>query len=240
MIAINERSFVGQAENQYAIGSILLQLMEVIDGLITAGRFGDVVVHSCLYGRKLSTEVDFHSWIHMKGASERDLRLFYITLVKNGPFIDHIMASMGIACSCRCGSEEAAFSGAAGMAHLGHVLASLTGAGVMSAVTVEVRGCSGLGTDKTIENFSTVAQVSRVDRIYAPTEKHEDHGWGTPMDLSINDAQQALRSGVIANGSVYAKVAGKYYIFRSDNAGGFHGYPIEVFKVPNKARTALD
>jgi RHS repeat-associated protein len=76
-------------------------------------------------------------------------------------------------------------------------------------------------------------------RVYdADNRKHGEGGWGTEMDLDPETAQEVL-DGAIADpnnpnsNKLYGYHDGKIYVFVPDNAGKYHGYPVEGNEVPN-------
>jgi RHS repeat-associated protein len=71
-------------------------------------------------------------------------------------------------------------------------------------------------------------------RRYSPTAKHAPGGWGTPMDLDNQTAEEVLNEGVVApNGKqIYGYHDGKLYEYQPDNTGGYHGYPIPGNEAP--------
>lgn len=238
MIAINELSFVAQAANAYEATEYLRRLKSVIERLLTIRSNDKAIAHGQLYGAKITPDIDFHSWIHRNSDDDRDVRLFFTLIVLNGPFVENLLKERIADCRCHFESLDISFSSLAAVAHLGGISASLTGGGQMSERQICVTMCSG--NEVPVENIANAVDVAQIDRIYAPTEKHEAHGWGTPMDLEFDEAQTMLRNGVAVGSNVFGKHGEKYYIFRSDNAGGFHGYPIRSFDVPSQARSILD
>ncbi len=67
---------------------------------------------------------------------------------------------------------------------------------------------------------------------YAPSPKHGAGGWGTPMDLDDNKAQQVLVDSIQGGKQRYGVSDGKVYEFQPDNVGGWHGYPIPGNQAP--------
>lgn len=70
---------------------------------------------------------------------------------------------------------------------------------------------------------------------YVPTKKHEAGGWGTRMDLDNQTAQRVLNSSIQGGRARYGVNGGKVYEFKSDNAGGWHGYSIPGNEAPSSA-----
>jgi len=70
------------------------------------------------------------------------------------------------------------------------------------------------------------------DRVYDPTFKHSPNGFGTPMDLDDETAQDVLNEGMEISKQVYGYYEGRIYTFQPDNAGTYHGYPVAGTTVP--------
>jgi len=66
--------------------------------------------------------------------------------------------------------------------------------------------------------------LGTAERKYVASPKHARGGWGSPMDLTDEVAQDVLNKGTGYGKQVYGFRDGKLYIFQPDNAGGFHGY----------------
>jgi hypothetical protein len=88
-------------------------------------------------------------------------------------------------------------------------------------------------------NLTDVAKAKKLRPCYIPSPKHAPGGWGTLMDLSNEVAQAVLDKGIVGGRQIYGYYDGKFYEFQSDNAGGFHGYPIPPNEVPPKVLKEL-
>ncbi len=113
-----------------------------------------------------------------------------------------------------CVASPAAISVGAGVAAFG-----------ASTATV---GAVGLGGNLALlKNNNQGGARSQSQRQYVPSPKHNSQGgWGSPMDLDDNVAQQVLNDGIGFGHQVYGYNEGKVYIFQPDNAGGYHGYNV--------------
>ena len=74
---------------------------------------------------------------------------------------------------------------------------------------------------------------------YVPSPKHLPGGWGALMDLDDQVAQNVLDTGVGAGKRIYGYHNGRYYEFMNDNAGGFHGYPVNEVELPVSVKQKL-
>ena len=67
-------------------------------------------------------------------------------------------------------------------------------------------------------------------RIYEPNPKHHGKAYMradmvvSPMDLSVDDAQEALDEAIEVEGRLFAKVGNAYYEFRKHQDNCYHGY----------------
>jgi hypothetical protein len=67
---------------------------------------------------------------------------------------------------------------------------------------------------------------------YSPTKKHQKGGHGTKMNLDDETAQGVLNSSDLIGKRRYGLYNKQVYEFKSDNVGGWHGYPIDGDKAP--------
>lgn len=73
------------------------------------------------------------------------------------------------------------------------------------------------------------------ERVYSPTAKHAQGGWGTEMDLDDEEAKEVLNQGQQVGKQVYGRSSrtGKIYEFQPDGVGGWHGYSIPGNEAPS-------
>ena len=151
-----------------------------------------------------------------------------------GPFIDKTLNESLSYHECKFNERDVSESSLAGAAYLKGTLISLQNAPdfVVECVQVKFTTDNEFYEDVEISNLTDVGQANKLRRRYVPSPKHASPGgWGTLMDLSDEVAQAVLDKGVVSGRQIYGYFEGKFYEFQSDNAGGFHGYPVPLNEV---------
>ncbi|WP_013325286.1 hypothetical protein [Gloeothece verrucosa] len=161
-------------------------------------------------------------------------------MLKQGPFID----TQGLLDNCQCylNSKNISSSSIAGAAYDNGVLISLQNAPNFQSDSISVNFSENNQAFqiREIENLTDVAQANKIRRCYVPSPKHKRGGSGTYMDLTDVEAQAALDKGLPSGKQIYSFYNNKYYVFQNDNAGGFHGYPVDRQAVPPKIIKQLE
>jgi len=237
VICINELSFVAQAKDAYAATELMRRFAELIASAQLTLNNRKAAAHSQLYGREIAPSFTIHDWLVAKNTDPPTKRLF-LALVKKGPFLEDLLAKSG-GCSCRGCGKDIPFSGLAGAAHFNTVAVGLKGAGEMSEDPIVVDRCGQTRENKEVRNITEQLQLSAFQRLYRPTAKHKRYGSGTTMDLDDNTAQDVLNQGTVFGHRIYSLHDDRFYVFNPDNAGGFHGYPLDDVEVPFLVRRAL-
>ena len=236
MICVNELSFLEQAKNAYEATDLMHEFAHLIGNaqLILNDRTS---AHSEFYNRPIAPDFTVFDWLIAK-TTDQVSKVLLLALTKKGPFVDDLIRSTGH-CACHACDQSVAFGGLAGAAHFGGVAVSLVGAGPMSDNPILVQLCVEQCKEKSIPNLTEDSDLSVFERKYRPSQKHKPHGAGTTMDLDDETAQRILNIGITYRRRIYSMNEGTYYVFNSDNAGGFHGYPVDENDVPYEVRNTL-
>lgn len=245
---INESSFIGQARDIYKAEEFITELYLIIENIQPLQQDKPIQTASNIANEKICSNLTLSQWINNNTNSKNKrtqilARLFKKILTK-GPFIDQ----QGILNSCQCyfENEEVHQSSLSGAAYYRGVLISLQNSPCFSDEIVKVKfGCEEQELqDIDIINLVKISQIKKIRRHYRPSPKHRQMGErgtkGTQMDLSDEDAQITLDNGIPYGRQIYSYYKDKYYEFQSDNAGGFHGYPILKKDVPPKVLIKLE
>jgi hypothetical protein len=239
---INELSFIGQAKDVYEAEKFIAELYSVIKEIQPLQGDKPVQTHSNIANEKICSDLTFHDWLQDKIKStnnnNRTLATLLLKILRKGPFIDQqrILNSY----QCYFERKDAHFTSLSGAAYYQGILISLQNSPSFSDDIVKVKFGHEKQELKNIEitNLIKINQLKKIRRHYQPSPKHRQRGEqgikGTQMDLSNEDAQIALDTGIPYGRQIYSYYNEKYYEFQSDNAGGFHGYPILEKNVPHK------
>lgn len=235
---INELSFQRQAENQYEADQLIEELYKIIEAVQPMQGNYPLQTHSSLSYQLISSSLTLNQWLFhkLKSSDSREKKLSEILLIflKKGPFID----TQGLLDNCQCyfNSQDVSSSSLTGAANDDGILISLKKAINFESESISVRFRKNQEDfqDIDIKNLTDVTQANQIRRYYVPSDKHKKGGWGTYMDLTYEEAQQALDRGVPHGKQIYSYYNSKHYEFQPDNAGGFHGYPIDAKNVPPK------
>ncbi len=209
-------------------------IMDVIRELEPIRGADPILTHSSFFSRQLSSNYTVHEWARAKSAPDRDIRLVFIKLATQGPFIDKILNEELGYIECFFNQQDVSISSIAGAAHFSGVLASLKDAPEFLAERIQVKFSLDGETYQDIEitNLTDAGQARKLRRRYVASPKHTIGGWGTLMDLADEVAQLVLNKGILSGKQIYGYHNGKFYQFQPDNAGGYHGYPVSSNDIP--------
>jgi hypothetical protein len=237
---INELSFIGQAQHNDDADNLMKVLLDIIKKLESIRGKEPILTHSSFFSCHISTALKVAEWLYAKskssiGEEQENSRLLFIKLMNNGPFVDEILEESIDYHECKFNNQDFFGSSLAGAAYLKGTLISLQKAPdfIVECVQVKFTTDGEFYEDVDISNLTDVGQVNKLRPRYVPSPKHAPGGWGTLMDLSDEVAQAVLDKGVVNGRQIYGYFEGKFYEFQSDNAGGFHGYPVPPNEVPS-------
>jgi len=233
-VLINELSFIGQASTIHEVSPLMRAMMEVMRALEPLRGNDPIFTHSNFSNCQLSPDCTVHKWARSMSASDRDIRLIFIKLATQGPFIDRILNQELDYIECLFNEQDVSTSSLAGAAYFTGTLVSLKNAPEFSFEQIQVKfSLDGkLFQDIEIINLTDASQVSKLRRRYVVSPKHVSRGWGTLMDIDEETAQKILDMGVMSGKQVYGYHNRKFYQFQPDNAGGYHGYPVSGNDIP--------
>ncbi len=232
-LLINEFSVIGQAPTVYQAPDLVRAVFDVINALAPTRHTDPILAHSTLFNCPLSPNYTLHEWARTKSANDRDIRLFFVKIVTQGPFIDKILEKKQH--ECYFNGRNVSFSSIAGAVFFEGVLVSFQDAPEFIPENIQVVFSTDEKSSRNIKirNLTHSDQVSRVRHNYVPSPKHDPvTGWATKMDLDAQIAQQVLDSGIQQGKQIYGYYGEKFYVFQPDNANGYHGYPISRIDVP--------
>ncbi|MEQ9553469.1 MAG: hypothetical protein RIM23_28085 [Coleofasciculus sp. G3-WIS-01] len=236
---INECSFIGQAKYDEDADNLMNVLLEIIKELEPIRGKEPILTHSCFFGCNISQTINVSKWLYKKakssiGEKQENSRLLLIKLKNNGPFIDEILDEKVDYYECQFNNQDVLGSSLAGAAYLKGTLISLQNAPdfLVEYIHVKFSIDSDVSEDREILNLTNVTQAKKLRPKYIPSPKHAPGGWGTLMDLTDEEAQQVLDTGIVSGRQIYGYFNGQFYEFQSDNVDGFHGYPVSENEVP--------
>ena len=231
-ILINERSFIAQAKNSYEAADLMRIMIEVLRELRPMQGSDPIYTHNTFSNRELSPNYTVHQWA--RTSTDRDTRRLFLLLAAKGPFIDKVLDELLEYHECHVEQKEMSNSALAGAAYFKGALVSLQKCPEFSSERLQVKFSTDgqLYEEIEIRNLTQVEQVSQLRRQYVPTPKHQIGGWGTLMELEDDVAQIVLDQGIQNGKQVYGYHKGQCYTFQPDNAGGYHGYPVDRNEVP--------
>ncbi len=236
---INELSFIGQATTKYEADELMAMIVNIIAELEPIQGEDPIQVHSSFTNRNISVGCSVKQWVYekLKSSNNRQIASIFVRIMTQGPFIDRTLNESLNYHECKFNEQDVSESSLAGAAFLKGTLISLKNAPEFSDACVQVRFStdSKVYENVKISNLTDVSQANKLRPRYVPSPKHAVGGWGTLMDLSDQVAQTVLDKGVVNGRQIYGYFEGKFYEFQSDNAGGFHGYPVSLNEVPSKA-----
>lgn len=235
-ILINERSFISQANTSEEISKLISILLEVIRELQPIKGTNQIHVHSNFLNYNLSPTYTVNRWFKTHFPNDDSKRFFrlLLTLGSKGPYIDRLLDQKLSYHDCIFKQINVTSSSLAGAAYLEGTLVSLQNAPdfIEQTLTVQFSIDGKDYQDKHLPNLTTPDQIWTVRPKYVPTAKHAKGGWGTEMDLSDKEAQIVLDNGIPYGKRIISYYQGKFYNFMPDNAGGYHGYPVNELDVP--------
>ncbi|MFN8455533.1 MAG: hypothetical protein U0401_12845 [Anaerolineae bacterium] len=234
---INEFSAVGQAPTVHNVPTLVRTAFDVINDLEPIRGSDPILTHSSLFRQQLSPNYTLHKWASEKSANDRDLRVFFVRVVTQRPFIDKILDNCLEYHECYFNKQDVSSSSIAGAAFFKGILVSFQDAPAFTSESIQVIFSKDGKVSHNIEirNLTHSNQVHRIRRNYVPSPKHDPvTGWATKMDLEDQVAQQVLDNGIQNGKQVYGYHSGKFYVFQPDNTIGYHGYPISRIDVPTR------
>lgn len=239
---INELSFIGQAKNEHEADNLMKVMSELIKELKPIHKSTPIRIHKSFCNCQLSPGITVDKWIRTKLQSprEKDIGRFFVVLASKGPFIDdieEITQELTSCWKCYLDEEDITDSSLTTAAYLNRkgALVSLQKAPNFSFELIPVKFCKDGEIYEYIQisNLTHANQACKLRRTYAPSPKHAAGGWGTLMDLSDELAQKVLDNGICGpSKQIYGYCNGKFYEFQPDNAGGYHGYPVNDTEIP--------
>lgn len=235
---INELSFIAQASTKYEADELMAILVNIIAELEPIQGDDPIQVHSSLANRKISIDCSVKQWVYekLKSPTERQIGSLFVRLMSQGPFIDRTLSELLDYHECQFNNQKVSESSLAGAAYLKGALISLKNCPEFVADRFQVKFSidGNIYEDIEIHNLTEVSQSNKLRPRYVPSPKHAPGGWGTLMAMNDEIAQAILDKGIVSGRQIYGYFEGKFYEFQSDNAGGFHGYPVSQNEVPSK------
>jgi hypothetical protein len=231
-ILINELSFIAQAKNVYEAADLMRTIVEILRELRPLQGSDLIYTHRTFSNGELSPKHTVHEWA--RTTTDRDTRRLFLVLAARGPFIDKVLDDLLEYHECHFNQKDVSTSSVAGAAYFKGALVSLQECAEFSSERIPVKFSTDGEFYEEIElpNLTEVEQVRQLRRQYAPSPKHQIGGWGTLMELEDDVAQIVLDQGIQSGKQVYGYHEGQSYVFQADNAGGYHGYPIDRNDVP--------
>ncbi len=242
-VIINELSFIGQATNPYEADELMKVLVEVVKELEPI-LIGDdkIQVHSSFATKQLADNLTVIQWFNQKlsssetstSATDRNMARLLVRILRKGPFIDKTLDDALAFWECHFNEQDVSGSSLAGAAYLKATLISLQKSPEFATEYILVKFSTDGNNYDNIEilNLTTASQAIKLRPRYVPSPKHAPGGSGTLMDITDEEAQNLLDNGIASGKQIYNYYRGKYYKFQPDNAGGFHGYPVDSREVP--------
>ena len=235
---INELSFIAQARTKYEADALMAMLVSIIAELEPIQGDDPIQVHSSFANRNISIDCSIKQWVYekLKSSNDRQIGSIFVRIMSRGPFIDRTLNESLSYHECKFNERDVSESSLAGAVYLTGTLISLKNAPEFAGDCVQVTFTTDgeFYEDVEISNLTDVGQANKLRPRYVPSPKHAPPGgWGTLMDLSDEVAQAVLDKGVVSGRQIYGYFEGKLYEFQSDNAGGFHGYPVPPNEVPS-------
>lgn len=234
---INELSFIAQARTKYEADALMAMLVSIIAELEPIQGDDPIQVHSSFANRNISIDCSIKQWVYekLKSSNDRQIGSIFVRIMSRGPFIDRTLNESLDYHECKFNNQDVSESSLAGAAYLTGTLISLKDAPEFAGDCVQVKFSTDgeFYEDVEIPNLTDVGQANKLRPRYVSSPKHAPGGWGTLMDLSDEVAQAVLDKGVVNGRQIYGYFEGKFYEFQSDNAGGFHGYPVPPNEVPS-------
>lgn len=242
---VNELSIIIQAKNKSDADLLMKNLITIIQKVQPMCGNDLIRTHSILLSCKITEHYSVYEWLQEKlnSASERDLGRALVGILKNK--IDKFLNQKLLYWECQFNGQDCCESSLAGAAYLKGVLISLGNSKDFLSEYINLEFRLDENPPKTIRilNLTDLNQFI----VYVPSSKHRNQGErgrkGTLMDLSDIEAQEVLDESYINNWfkgkKYYGYKNGKFYEFKTDNAGTYHGYPVERGKVPIQELTDL-
>ncbi len=238
-VMINEYSFIGQAKSVAGAPTLMKTILNIIKELKPIQKSDPIYTHSTFWECRLSANSTVYDWATTRfpknaDPDDRDIRSRFVRTVKNGPFIDKVLTKALEYHKCYFKKQDVSSSSIAGAVHFKGILVSLQDAPEFESEHLKVKFSTDgeYYEDVEVYNLTKEGQLWLVRRRYVPTLKHAPGGRGTRMDLNDETAQTVLDDGIAYGGQVYGYHHGKLYIFQYDNAGGYHGYPVDRVPIP--------
>lgn len=236
---INELSFTGQAKNDNEAYELLKNLYDIIQEVKPIQNNYPIQTHSSLSQQKILSNLTIHQWICQKIKSphpqEQVLAKFLILILTKGPFIDNQVLLES--CECYFNNKNITSSSLTGAVKLKGSFLSLQKSDDFVDETVEVtfREKNQSSENVTIRNLTQITQSRKLCPRYTGTPKHDSSlkgtapsVKGTPMDLTIEEAQEVLNHSIDYKKKRYGyqKEKNKFYVFHPNNSYDSDGYPL--------------
>lgn len=232
-ILLNEQSFIGQATTIYDAADLVRNLHQTVKALEPLCGDDPVYTHSTLFNRPITQNHNVLEWIRAMPADPLGDGVWLLIFATNNPFIDQIMDVQLDYHECHFNGRDVSSSSIAGAAYFRGALSSLQHAPEFTdtQITAKFSTDGNAYEDIAVWNLTHPEQVNLLRWRYVLSPKHAPGGWGTLMDLTDDVAQSVLDRGIPSDRRIYGYHAGRFYEFKSDNAGGFHGYPVRSDEV---------
>ena len=232
---LNELSCAAQAPDWISARKLMDNAVAVLLRAFRTSVCTEAIAHSELLTQPISQDLTVRDWAVGNLGGDRDGRVFLLTVLTKGRHVDAMLDEILDFHECRYDGQDVTESSLAGAAYWGVKLVSLRRVVRFDTTPVVVSFSEDGATfaDRDIDNLRDVADLAIFGRRYVPSRKHEwPKAWGTPMDLKPEIAQEVLEQGTQLGGKIYGSRGDQWYVFRSDNAGGYHGYPVDDREVP--------
>jgi hypothetical protein len=241
---INELSIVGQFSSLYEA----TEYLDIIRLILQEIKHLDLklLTHQSLADRKLTPNYTVRDWLQYYCSTPHkdiDFLRLIISLFKGScisTLLDREVKNDLHYWECYFNDLDLSYSSLAGAAYFDGRLISVQRSESFDIPILNVRFKQN--TDEfyvfNVPNLYELNHARELRPKYKYHPKHDLIGhWdnATPMDLNDNEAQEALDQSIPHEGHTqrYSFYRQNFYIFQNDNAGGYHGYPINENKVPN-------
>jgi hypothetical protein len=249
---INELSISGQFIDKHE-ASICMDVIKSILQELKPLQNLKLITHQSLSEREFFPGYKVSDWLkdyYSSQDKDRDFLVLIIGLLKEtciSKRLDEELENGLYYWECYFNEENYFDSSLAGAAYFEGRLVSVQKSEFFNSSPVTVRFNKNNNEPKIIDilNIFEASHAHRLRPKFCYHSKHDSLGhWdgATPMDLNNDEAQEALDQSLLHEGHTqrYTFFNGKYYIFQDDNAGGYHGYPIDENKVPNSVLKHLE
>jgi hypothetical protein len=247
---INELSIIGQFSSLYEA----TEYLDIVRLILQEIKHLDLklLTHQSLADRLLTPDHTVRDWLkHYYSDPHKDtdfLRLI-MSLFKGScvsTFLDQEIKNDLYYWECYFDKLDSSYGSLAGAAYLDGKLISVQGSEAFDIPVITVR--FKRNADEfyvfNVPNLYELTHARELKPKYKYHPKHDLLGhWdnATPMDLNDSEAQEALDQSVPHTGHTqrYSFYKQRFYVFQNDNAGGYHGYPVNENSVPNDISKVL-